>query len=127
MPFGLTNAPSTFQDMMNHIFSDMLDVGVLADMDDILIYANTEERHDNTVREVLKRLQGNSLAVSPEKCVWKTHEVEFLSYMIGQEGIKMSQEKVEAVLSWQRLNSLTDVQSFLGFANFYRRFIQDYS
>jgi len=127
MPFGLTNAPSTFQDMMNHIFSDMLDVGVLAYMDDILICADTEERHDNTVREVLKRLQENSLAVSPEKCVWKTQEVEFLDYIIGQEGIKMSQEKVEAVLSWQRPNSLMEVQSFLGFANFYRRFIQDYS
>jgi len=127
MPFGLTNAPSTFQDMMNHIFSDMLDVGVLAYMDDILIYADTEERHDNTVREVLRRLQENGLAVSPEKCIWKTQEVEFLGYIISQEGIKMSQEKVEAVLSWQRPNSLTEVQSFLGFANFYRRFIQDYS
>jgi len=127
MPFGLTNTPSTFQDMMNHIFSDMLDVGVLAYMDDILIYADTEERHDNTVREVLKRLQENGLAVSPEKCVWKTQEVEFLGYIIGQEGIKMSQEKVEAVLSWQRPNSLTEVQSFIGFANFYRCFIQDYS
>jgi len=127
MPFGLTNAPSTFQDMMNHLFSDMLEIGVLAYMDDILIYADTEERHDNTVREVLRRLSENGLAVSPEKCVWKTQEVEFLGYIIGQEGIKMSQEKVEAVLSWQRPNSLTEVQSFLGFANFYRRFIQDYS
>jgi len=127
MPFGLTNAPSTFQDMMNHIFSNMLDVSVLAFMDDILVYADTEDRHDNTVREVLKRLQGNGLAVAPEKCVWKTHEVEFLGYIIGQEGIKMSQEKVEAVLGWQRPNSLTDVQSFLRFVNFYHRFIQDYS
>jgi len=104
--------------MMNDIFSYMLDVGVLAYMDDILIDADTEERHDNTVREVLRRLQENSLAVSPEKYVWKTQEVEFLGYIIGQEGIKMSQEKVEAVLSWQRPNSLTEVQSFLGFANF---------
>jgi len=127
IPFGLTNAPSTFHDMMNHIFSDMLEVGVLAYMDVILIYADTKERHDNTVREVLRRLQENSLAVSPEKCVWKTQEVDFLGYIIGQKGIKMSQEKVEAVLSWQRPNSLTEVQSFLGFANFYRRFIYDYS
>jgi len=127
MPFGLTNAPSTFQDMMNYIFSDMLDVGVLAYMDDILIYADTEELHDNTVREVLKSLQGNGLAVTPEKCVWKTHEVEFLGYIIGQAGIKILQEKVEAVLSCQRSNSLMEVQSFLRFANFYRRFIQDYS
>jgi len=78
MPFGLTNTPSTFQDMMNHIFSDILDVGTLAYMDDILVYVDTEEKHDETVREVLKRLQNNGLAVSPEKCVWKAQEVEFL-------------------------------------------------
>jgi len=127
IPFRLTNAMFTFQDMMNHIFSDMLDIGMLAYIGDVLIYADTEKRHDNTVREVLKRLQANGIAVSPEKCVWKTQEVEFLGYIIGQEGIKMSQEKVEAVLSWQRPNSLTEVQSFLGFPNFYRRFLQNHS
>jgi len=127
MPFGLTNAPSTFQDMMNHIFSDMLDISVLAFMDDILVYADTEKQHDNTVREVLRRLQKKGLAVLPEKCFWKTQEVEFLGYIIGREGIKMSQEKVDAVLGWKTPRNLTEVQSFLGFANFYRRFIQDYS
>jgi len=113
--------------MMNHVFSDMLDVGVLAYMDDILVYADTEKQHDNTVREVLRRLQRNGLAVSPEKCIWKTQEVEFLGYIIGCEVIKMSQEKVDAVLEWKTPRNLTEVQSFLGFANFYRRFIQDYS
>ena len=127
MPFGLTNAPSTFQDMMNHIFSDMLDVGVLAYMDDILVYADTEKKHDDTVREVLKRLQTNGLAVSPEKCIWKTQEVEFLAYVIGRDGIKMSTEKVNAILEWRIPQNLTEVQSFLEFANFYRRFIKDYT
>jgi len=83
MPFGLTNAPSTFQDMMNHVLFDILDVGVLAYMDDILVYAKTEEEHDRLVKEVLERLPRNGLAVSPEKCVWKTDEVEFLGYVIG--------------------------------------------
>jgi len=127
MPFGLTNAPSTFQDMMNHVLSDVLDVGVLAYMDDILIYAKTKEEHDRLVKEVLKKLQQNQLAVSPEKCVWKAKEVEFLGYIIGRDGIKMSTGKVETILSWKTPNSLTEVQSFLGFANFYRRFIKDYS
>jgi len=127
MPFGLTNAPSTFQDMMNHVFSDMLDVGVIAYMDDILIYADTEEGHDHMVKEMLKRLQANGLAISLEKCIWKAKEVEFLGYIIGRNGIKMSEEKVEAVLGWKTPNSLTEVQSFLGFANFYQRFIKDYS
>jgi len=127
MPFGLTNAPSTFQDMMNHVLSDMLDVGVLAYMDDILVYADTEEGHDRTVKEVLKRLQNNGLAISPEKCVWKTTEVEFLGYVIGRDGIRMSDDKLQAVLHWKTPESLTEVQSFLGFANFYRRFILNYS
>jgi len=112
MPFGLTNAPSTFQDMMNHILSDVVDVGVLTYMDDILIYAKTEEEHDRLVKKVLGQLQCNGLAVSPEKCVWKAEEVEFLGYVIGRRGIRMSQDKAEAVLSWQQLTSLTETQSF---------------
>jgi len=127
MLFGLTNAPSTFQDIINHIFLDMLDTGTLAYMDDILVYADTEKKHDDTVKEVLKRLQDNGLAVLPEKCVWKAQEVEFLGYIIGREGIKMLGDKVQAILSWRTPKSLTETQSFLGFANFYRRFIQDYS
>ena len=119
MPFGLTNAPSTFQDMMNHVLSDLLDVGVLAYMDDILVYGKTEREHNQLVKEVLGRLQMNGLAVSPEKCVWKVEEVEFLGYVIGRNRIQMSQAKVEAVLSWPLPTSLTETQSFLGFANFY--------
>ena len=110
--------------MMNHVFSDMIDLGLLIYIDDFLIYAKTEEEHDQQVKEVLKRLQENQLAVSPDKCVWKTQEVEFLGYVIGWEGIKMAKGKVEAVLDWKTPASLTEVQSFLGFANFYRRFIQ---
>jgi len=127
MPFGLTNAPSTFQDMMKLVLSDILDVGVLAYMDDILVYAKTEEEHDQLVKEVLERLQRNRLAISPEKCVWKTEEVEFLGYVIGRNGIRMDQAKVEAMRSWQQPTSLTETQSFLEFANFYQRFIKDYS
>jgi len=112
---------------MNHVLSDLLDVGVLAYMDDILVYAKTEEEHDLLVKEVLRKLKKNGLAVSPEKCVWKAQEVQFLGYVIGRDGIKMAKEKVEAVLECKQPKSLTEVQSFLGFANFYRRFIPDYS
>jgi len=98
MPFGLTNVPATCQDMMNHIFQDMIDLGLLAYIDDLLIYAKTEEEHDRIVKEVLQRLRTNRLAISPETRVWKQPEVEFLGYIIGREGIKMSEEKVKAVL-----------------------------
>ena len=76
---------------------------------------------------MLKRLQENGLAVAAEKCEWRVTEVEFLGYVLGRQGVKMAQRKVEAVLNWKTPGSLTEVQSFLGFANFYRHFIQDYS
>jgi len=113
IPFGLTNALSTFHDMINHVFSDMIDLGLLVYRDDFLIYAKTEKEYDQRVKEVLRRLQDNRLAVSPGKCVWKTQEVEFLGYVIGQDGIKMAKGKVEAVLDWKTPASLTEVQSFL--------------
>jgi len=78
MPFGLTNVPATFQDMMNYIFRDMIDLGLLAYNDNLLIYAKTEEEHDTIVKEVLQRLRANRLAISLEKCAWKQKEVEFL-------------------------------------------------
>jgi len=120
IPFGLTNAPSTFQDKMNHIFSDMLDLGLIAYMEDILIYAKTQAEHDRMVWETLRRLQENGLAVAADKCMWRTTEVEFLGYILSRKGVKMVQEKVQAVLDWKTPASLTEVQSFLGFANFYR-------
>jgi len=119
MPFGLTNPPLTFQVMMNYDFSNMIDLNLLVYMDDILVYAKTEEEHDNQIKEVLRRLQENWLAVSPEICVWKTQEVEFLGHIIGQGGIKMSPEMVQAVLEWRSPVSLVETQSFLGFTNFY--------
>jgi len=112
---------------MNHVLSDMLDVGILVYMDDILIYAPEEDDHDKLVKKVLGRLQQNGLAVAPEKCVWKAAEMEFLGYMIGRGGIRILSAKVDAVLNWKTPGSITEVQSFLGFANFYHWFIRDYS
>jgi len=108
MPFGLINAPATFQDTMNHIFRDMIDLGLLAYIDDLLIYAKTDEEHDTIVKEVLQWLRANMLAISPEKCAWKQKEVEFLGYVIGREGIKMAEEKVKAVLEWKSPASLVE-------------------
>jgi hypothetical protein len=72
MPFGLSNAPATFQNMMNHIFQDLLDLGLIVYLDDILGYAETEEEHDCIVTEVLKCLAANGLAISQDECFWST-------------------------------------------------------
>jgi len=92
-----------------------------------MVYSKTEKEHNRLVKEVLERLQTNELAVSPEKYVWKTQGVEFLGYVIGRNGIGMTQLKVEVVLNWEEPRSVSETQSFLGFANFYRHFIKDYS
>jgi predicted regulator of amino acid metabolism with ACT domain len=72
MPFGLSNAPATFQNMMNHIFRDLLDLGLIVYLDDILIYAKTEEEYDCIIAEVLKCLAANGLAILQDKCFWST-------------------------------------------------------
>lgn len=127
MHFGLINAPATFQAMMNGILSDLIDIGVLAYMDDVLIYAATLEEHDRLVREVLKRLKDSGLAINPKKCVWEVQKIEYLGYIISHKGIQMSKEKIDCILKWETPRSLKETQSFIGFANFYRRFIKNFS
>ena len=127
MFFGLCNSPSTFQTMMNEIFADMKDV-VVVYIDDIMIFTKTDDlkKHDEIVLEVLCRLEENDLYIKPEKCTFCTTEVDFLGMIVGKDGIKMDQEKVKAVLDWPVPSSVKGVRSFLGLANFYQRFIQDY-
>ena len=127
MTFGFTNAPATFQGMINHIFQDMIDQGLLSYIDDLLIYAATQEEHDRILLEVLKRLRESKLAINPSKCVWDVNRLEYLGYIISATGIEMSTEKVQCILDWERPRSLKGVQSFVGFANFYRRFIKNFS
>jgi hypothetical protein len=127
MPFGLANAPATFQNMMNEILRDLIDQGVVVYIDDILIYSETEEEYKRLVNDVLKRLHDNGLALAPEKCEWHVSKVEFLGYVISAEGVSMAQDKVEDILNWETPKTVKDIQSFMGFANFYRRFIRNFS
>lgn len=127
MPFGLTNAPATFQGFIQYIFRDLIDQGVVAYIDDILIYSKTLEEHERLVAEVLSRLAKHNLAAAVDKCVFHVHEVEFLGYVISQDGIAMAEDKVESIRKWEQPKNVKDVQAFLGFANFYRRFIEGFS
>ena len=99
--FGLTNSPATFQAMMNELLRDLINTRkVAAFIDDIIIETETEERHDEIVAEVIRRLEENDLYVKLEKCKWKVREVGFLGVVIGPEEIKMEKEKVRGVLEW---------------------------
>ena len=127
MPEGLTNAPAAFQRFMNDLFKDLLDVYVVVYLDDILIYSENASEHRKHVREVLRRLRAAGLFASLKKCVFNTDTVEFLGYIISPAGLAMDSSKVATIQEWPVPRKVRDVQSFLGFANFYRRFIADYS
>ena len=100
MYFGMTNSLATFQAMMNKILRDLINKGkVAAFVDDILVGTETEERHDEIVEEILRRLEENNLYIKLEKCVWKAKKIGFLGVVIGPNGIEMEKEKVEEVLS----------------------------
>ena len=89
MPFGLANAHATFQNMMNEIFKDMINHGVVIYLDDILIYSRSEEDDIALTKEVLECLQEHQLALSPEKCGWHMSKVNFLGYIISKNGIEI--------------------------------------
>ena len=127
MPFGLTNAPAAFQRFVNSIFADLLDVCVVVYLDDILVYSEDEASHEEHVREVLRRLRQHGLFANPKKCEFHTETTEYLGYVLSPSGLAMSSEKVKAIQDWPEPRKVKDIQSFLGFANFYRRFIHEYS
>ncbi|KAK3535520.1 hypothetical protein QTP70_016934 [Hemibagrus guttatus] len=127
MPFGLTNTPAVFQALINEVFRDLLGRGVIAYIDDILVYSTSMEDHVRQVREVLARLQRHHLFVKLEKCDFHRTTVAFLGYVISPRGVEMDTNKVRAVSEWPAPATIKELQWFLGFANFYRRFITSYS
>ena len=127
MGFGLTNAPATFQTMMNHIFRPHLRKFVVVFLDDILIFTRTWEEHMHHVRIVLDALKENQLCCKPSKCQFGATEILFLGHRVSGSSIAPDPEKLKAVTNWPVPKTVSDVRKFLGFANYFRRFIDHYS
>ena len=127
MPFGLTNAPATFQAYINKSLAGLLDHFCVVYLDNILIYSNSKEEHLDHVRQVLLRLRRFRLYANPKKCEFFTTQVEFLGFIVSTSGVTMDQSRVDTIQTWPVPRSFHDVQVFLGFVNFYRRFIHRYS
>ena len=127
MPFGLTNTPAAFMDLMHMVFQTYLDQFVVVFVDDILIYSQLEWEHEYHLRIVLQLLRDHQLYAKFSKCdIWLT-EVRFLGHVVSASGVSVDQEKVEALMGWERPKSVFEIPSFLGLAGYYRRFIEDFS
>ena len=127
MPFGLTNAPAAFMDLMNRVFQPFLDRFVVVFIDDILVYSETEAKHDEHLCTVLQVLREKELYAKFSKCEFWLREVTFLGHVVSAERIKVDPRKIEAILEWKPPRSVSEIRSFLGLAGYYRRFVEGFS
>ncbi|KAL0551545.1 hypothetical protein IC582_010634 [Cucumis melo] len=127
MSFGLTNAPAVFMDLMNRVFREFLDTFVIVFIDDILIYSKTEAEHEEHLRIVLQTLRDNKLYAKFSKCEFWLKHVSFLGHVVSKDGVSVDPTKIEAVTSWTRPSTISEVRSFLGLAGYYRRFVENFS
>ena len=127
MPFGVTNAPAQFMNMMNDLLGEGLDLFVLVFLDDILIYSANLEEHTEHLRRVLALMRKYRLYAKASKCDFVTTTIEFLGQKVSGGGMAPTEAKLAAIRNWATPQNVRDVRSFLGFANYYRRFIQNFA
>ncbi|KAJ9510305.1 hypothetical protein QJQ45_015781 [Haematococcus lacustris] len=125
--FGLTNAPATFQRMMNNVFKPLINECVLVYIDDILVMSNTPEEHVQHLRQVLQLMRENKFYAKLAKCEFNKTQLAFLGHIVGSKGIAVDPAKVQVVKEWPTPRNLKDLQAFLGLANYFRRFISNFS
>lgn len=127
MPQGITNAPSTFQRLMEKCVGEMNLKEVLVFIDDLIIFSSSLEEHEQRLKRVLQRLRDYGLKLAPEKCKFFQTSVRYLGHVVSERGVETDPDKVKALTTWPIPSNLKELQSFLGFAGYYRRFIQGYS
>src|SRR5258707_13489881 len=128
MFFGLCNSPMMFQMMMNNILQDFIHNGeAICYMDDILVYSRTLSDHRWIIHQVLSTLWKQRLFLKPDKCKFEQKEVEYLGLVISKDHVAMDPMKVHRVMEWLTPTKVKEVQSFLGFVNFYWKFICTFS
>ena len=127
MPQGVTNAPSTFQRVMEKCMGGMNLREVLVFLDDVIVFSETLEEHEDRLLRALQRLREFGLKLSPEKCQFFRTSVKYLGHVVSANGVETDPQKIAALTTWPRPNNIKELKSFLGFAGYYRRFIKDYS
>src|SRR5437762_7503438 len=127
MPFGLSNAPATFQTLMNDIFRDLLDICVIVYLDDILIYSKNKEENVQQLYQVLQCLKDHQLYAKISKCTFFSSSIEYLDHIADGEELRLNLRLVQALTDFLQPKTLKELQSFLGLANYYQKFISNFS
>lgn len=127
MPFGLSNAPATFQRLMEIALSGLQWTTCLIYLDDVLIFGANFDDQISRIQAVLDRIRAAGLKLKPTKCHLLKEEVTFLGHILTPDGIQPNVENIEKILKWETPTNVKEVQSFLGMANYYRRFVPNYS
>ena len=127
MPFGATNAPATFQRLMESCLGDLNLNWCIIYLDDVVVYAPTMEEHMKRLSGVFQKLKEAGLKLKPSKCQLFRKSISYLGHVVSEEGVRTDPKKIEAVQKWERPHNVNTVRKFLGFVNYYRKFIKDYS
>ena len=127
MPFRLTHTLAAFMDLTHRVFQPYLDQFVVVFVDNILIYSQLKEEHEDHLMIVLQALREHKLYAKFSTCRFWLIKLRFLGHVVSASGVFVDPEKVEAVMSWERSKSVFEIHSFLGLTGYYRRFIEDFS
>ena len=127
MPFGLKGAPSTMQRAIEYTLRGLLWIIAIAYLDDVIIQGKSFENHLENLRKVFTRFRENNLKLKPKKCCFFKSEVTFLGRKVSEKGISVDPSKIDTVLHWREPKTKKEIEKFLGFLNYHREFIPNFS
>lgn len=127
MPMGLRNAPETFQTLMNSIVFDCIYEFVVVDLDDLLVFSNYKSDHLHHLRTVLSRLKDNELYVGKNKYELYKTNTEYIGLQVGRNGVSVGNEWNRIIQEWPKPSNISELRSFVGLLQFFRRFIKYFS
>ena len=127
MPFGLTNAPATFRRLMESCLSDLHLNWCIIYLDDVIVFSKTPEEHIARLEAVFKKISNAGLRLKPSKCEFFKKCIHYLGHIVSCKGLKTGPKKIEAIVNWPGQRTVNEVRKFLGFTNYYRKFVYKYA
>jgi len=127
LPFGLSNSPSNFQRLMDIVLKSLVGTECWVFIDDVIVFSKSAEEHAPRLENVLRRFDEANLHLHPGKCVFAQSKVQYLGFVLPENGVSASTDKVKAVREYPTPTNVTEVRAFLGLASFYRRLVPNFA